>query len=164
MARERSKFRQLAPDALVINGRETPELLFPTELMDLLLIQMSEGTPGEINNAKEIYRRDLEALGWEFDSFWNTVSQAADKYFVTRRLFTDLQRQSLGKRPTGPEREFLTRDLCRARAAALAQARRQFGGESFDRFLYTAVAPTVLASFTPKTDPTTLRQLERGCQ
>jgi hypothetical protein len=55
-------------------------------------------------------------------------------------------------------------DACRSRADALAAARKEFGRERFDRFLYEVIAVHMFLAADRLPDPEILRQAELGCR
>lgn len=54
--------------------------------------------------------------------------------------------------------------VCRTRADALEKARREFGRERFDRFLYEVMAVNMFSTaFVTPVNPALLRRAEEGC-
>jgi hypothetical protein len=126
----------------LIVGWRNPELFLPHELFDTLLDVDPSG--------RDSYGEKLGDLGWDAASFWTTLDQLSAAYRAVR------YKQQLDSGAVS---------ACRARFDALEQARKTFGPQKFDAFLYSALPPgMVMRTSTPEPDPAaSLRQQARGC-
>lgn len=140
----------------VIDGRRNPELFLRHELLDHLLRGL-----GSNERANQQYREPLTpflvAAGLNPGSFWTELSHVGQPYLA---LAQRIDAQHRGR--TGAEEKA----ICAARVDMLAAAEKRFGRERFDRFLYTAIAPSII-----HTESTTypdalgrLRQEAGGCK
>ena len=150
-----------------IEGRDHPELLFPYELFDKLLSALSSD-PHRAANAHSLYDHKLAAAGYNQDAFWATLRSVAQPYVTLRE-----KRAKAGPHATvttlpDGQRIFVpvAQDVCSARIATLDEARRALGGKTFDRFLYTAVAPEIGISSggSEANRAEQLRFIARGCK
>jgi hypothetical protein len=160
---------------LIIDGAENPELFLPFELFAHLLRGVDTRlTPEDRNVARAILEAKIRAFGFDPDAFWNAVDVGSRRYFSVRdsRTVAPFANQSP---TTGPQAEAIQppsaaidhqRAVCRERIIALNATRNHFGSETFNRFLYTVVAPTLtVASRIPGPDERSgLRFLSGGCQ
>jgi len=151
----------------VVDGSETPELLMPNELFSSLLSGL-EGSEQFREISRSTLQDGIRAFGWDDATFWRDLETLSATY-----LGLSQQRMTLPMNTTGAEdsasqaaTERLDREVCAARVAALASARRHFGTATFDRFLYTVVAPTLrVGSDNPgESSVQHLLFLEGGCK
>jgi hypothetical protein len=151
-----------------VNGRRNPELLMPFELFGSLL----GGIEPEFSvQVRKQYRQAVTSFGWKEETFWHVLESAASDFLRAQTESLSLQaRLSTLSPPDHRELETKIEELgykqCRLRAEALRQVRMQLGRETFDRFLYSAVASEVsIASALPVGDEAgRLRFIEGGCR
>jgi len=154
-----------------IDGRQDPHVFLPFELFVFLL----GGLHGDAAN-RDVTRAMMEdrikSFGYADPSaFWRELETVAAPYLtlLKRNAALHVKMQTAPR----PERAAIAEEiesshipLCRSRAEALAAARAHFGRETFDRFLYTVVAPQVTTgSVVPSADEARgLAYLEGGCR
>jgi len=140
-----------------IDGSRHPELLLPHELFQSLLTGFVPDDERR-NRQRESLRPGIIAAGFGEEIFWTKLREAASDY-IDRYAYP---------RPgmTAPASRGSRDALCRAAFLALNNARRAFGRDQFDRFLYEGVAPrTQVASATSAIDPAVeLRFVAGGCR
>jgi hypothetical protein len=145
-------------DAIV--GRDYPDLLLPFEVFRRLVRVGFSDDPG----VRDGFRASVEPARRELglpDEFWAKLEGITVRY--------RLSAQALQQTPSASSDEKLSakqsaRGVCSARAKALAAARREFGEETFNRFLYLGVAPgMVLISDDNAPGPEKLLEIEKGC-
>jgi hypothetical protein len=149
-----------------IDGQLHPELFFPFELFDYLLWGVSTEAKDQ-TAAHHSFDTKLAQFGYTPDVFWKMLGTTASAYLVARELHRRAgPRSHLLTLPTGQKVLVpIDREVCLARIEALASARREFGGERFDRMLYGVVAPQVKASYGGHGDHSAiLRYMAGGCQ
>ena len=161
---------ELSSQALVarfgIDGSRNPELFLPWELFDSFLARTRLGGSDTVD-PRALYEADVALLGWDEDAFWRDMEQLRIEYDAARAEIVALQNVNspetrLERHARNQRRDEASRLLCAARAQALLRARALYN--SFDKFLYTSVAPTLsLTSATP-TDGVTLSWIEGGCK
>jgi hypothetical protein len=164
--------RSALPWQQTISGAENPELFFPIELFDSLLRQGFAYEPETQLAWRLIIEKNAQALG-NTEDLWPLLSVAA-RDFVHKQ--NEINRRAAHLLTADPhEKELLQAEIrelqsgqCRARAVGLQRARAIFGRETFDRFLYEAVAPSRFTTLfeTPETAPetgTSMRWQEEGC-
>lgn len=150
---------RLAASANVIEGRRHPELLLPVELFRQL-VHVSFGTQGK-GSAR--FREHFLKKGAEYGleaRHWEHLGALVQPYLRSLEGLTDADTAGLGPaRSQDKTRAGIA--SCRERAAALAEAREQFGPD-FDRFLYEVVAP--LTTVAANQGAAELRRIEGGCK
>jgi hypothetical protein len=162
-----------ASTQLIIDGAEHPELFLPFELFGQLLRGVDPTLkPIDRQVSRAILDEKIKAFGYNPETFWNAVNVSARSYFEVRggaKLSPAANPREHPQVESIPSPPGLTNShvsLCRARLTALNAARDHFGRDSFDRFLYTVVAPTLtVGSDTPgPAEGAGLRYLSGGCQ
>ncbi|HEX6642852.1 MAG TPA: hypothetical protein VF215_17170 [Thermoanaerobaculia bacterium] len=136
----------------VIEGSADPELFMPWELAERFLNTIDSGA-ADAEASRQRYTDDIVASGWSIASFWTDLDRITTDYFALRHEIGQLS----NRKPRAD-------DWCVVRVRVLERARKKFGREAFDRFLYTAVAPNVTVF---SDDPMTAEQLLRlteGCR
>jgi hypothetical protein len=138
----------------VLDGRRNPELFMPHELFDVLLTGVAPDARLR-NKQRDSLDPALATLGYTSD-FWSSLASAAAEYLSIRFPTTS---------PSSAANDADIR-RCTARYEALQRARQTFGAATFDRLLYTVVAPTVTrVEVTTSADPAAaLLRAERGCR
>lgn len=130
--------------AYVIDGSRDPELFLPHELFDGLLTAIRAEEPVRTKQ-REFYRAGILQFFGDDMVFWTELDQLAAGY------------TSLAE-PARDER-------CRARFAALENAREHFGVARFDEFLYEVIAPSSGAAYVgDSTSEAEVRRQAEGCQ
>jgi len=157
----------------IIDGSRNPELFLPFELLTHLLYGVDDrNSQSDRERFRARYATAIrEQVGVPALSFWADMDIIARPYLQS--LEESARLAEAVKTAAPPERRALQAQLdeapkrsCRLRAAALTAARRRFGREGFDRFLYSAVAPSLhVASRRPSAEEAAgLRMLAGGCQ
>lgn len=141
----------------VIDGRRNPELFMRHELLDHLLLRGLGTNVTDAGAYRQALAPFIVAVGLDPGSFWTELRGTGESYL---RLKQRLQGTGHGY---GRADE---RALCAARAGMLAAAERRFGRETFDKLLYTGVAPSIVhsSSTTYPDAADRLRRETRGCQ
>lgn len=152
----------------VIDGARDPQLFLPWELFNSLVGSLREDSLRE----RQRHARDIEAFGWKEAEFWSRLTGLTDEYRARNARLIE-RMQAMEAMPPAERRTaeaWLEEEniaLCGLRADALARARAHFGAESFERFLYTAVAPHIQISSGGTADDRERRRLlfvEAGCR
>ena len=142
--------KQTAP--VLINGKQNPELLMPSQLFGTLLVSVS-GAERDSDRRQRLHARHaatIQQLGWSPDRFWNTLEQHAQAY--NEMLAAAGRNRS----------ESTSIAICRARVDALHDMRAHYRG--FDQFLYQSVAPDLTLASDRRESAERLSWIERGCQ
>jgi hypothetical protein len=153
-----------------VSGATNPELFLPSELF-ISLMDGLDSDPVFRATSRAVIRDRIVAFGFNEEAFWRELESATTVFLTHAHRRAGLLRH-LDEMPPTQQAEVLSQargmdaDLCATRAVALTRARRQFGREMFDRFLYTVVAPGLsVAAATPSADtPRQLMFVEGGCQ
>jgi hypothetical protein len=140
----------------------------PYELFASLLGSFNEDTHFR-DESRERLKSRLVAFGFEDPAaFWNELELTVhDHLALTHR---SLELSASLQKAMGSEREAILKQIagmntCRSSAAALVAARAHFGGENFDRLLYTIVPPGTGWSLGMGTDEAYhAALLATGCQ
>jgi hypothetical protein len=158
-----------APGFAVINGARNPELLLPWEVYQHLLSRAFH----PLASLQEDFRRQVEARAPEGElptNFWVRLQVGGGDFLAaagTRRaLIAELNRAPTAAREGISMRiDEATRGFCQKRLQGLERARKEFGAEWFDRFLYQAVAPDIGIVWPEHESwPEELKQAEGSCQ
>lgn len=164
-AKHASPHAKGAADA--VDGKTAPEQFLPYELFDVLLEGLSPN-PKHRDAARHFLDPQLRAFRYPVEAFWTELAGLSRAYLDGREQHRQQHRQMTVLRLPSGDAAFvpIDRDDCSARIAALQEARKQFGGSEFDRFLYTAVAPNAShATASSSADyPATLRFMAAGCK
>src|SRR3954469_4261991 len=149
---------------LIIDGAKNPELFLPFELFGHLLrgVDMKlAATDRQI--ARAILEPKIKAFGFQPDVFWAALGASTNRYFAARDNAPVKHSATAANSPPSGSNG-ATIGLCGARLTALNSAREHFGRDTFDRFLYTVVAPTLtVTSRAPGPDEASgLRYLSGG--
>jgi hypothetical protein len=152
-----------------IDGKTHPELFLPHQVFDQLvkLAFLADVQTGEV--VRKGFMPDVRRHGLPRD-FWIRLESLSTIYFADFRAVTDLletgrQQHTMADRERVQNALTLKHaDACRSRAAAFAAARREFGRERFDRFLYEVIAVGMFSVTDRLPDPEVLRRAEEGCQ
>jgi hypothetical protein len=153
-----------------IDGAENPELFLPFELFANLLRGVDmKLTPNDRQMARAMLEPKIKTFGFEPEAFWTALGSSTTGYFKARdggglTAASKRARTEATPSPSGPNDGHIA--LCRGRLMALSSARDHFGRETFDRFLYTVVAPTLTVTSSPPgpDEGSGLRYLAGGCQ
>lgn len=159
---------ELAATVDSFDGKTHPELFLPHEVFRTLISHAFLGAP----RAEELFRRGLtprvQRHGLPSD-FWPRLESIASAYIASASAEIELGAELRAQR--GAARDRFRRELtakqlevCGHRAAALEAARRDFGAERFDRFLYEAIAVNMFHVADSVPDAEVLRQHARGCK
>jgi len=150
------------------DGKTHPELFLPHEVFRSLIHLAFLGSPRTGQVVRDGHMADVRRLGLPED-FWKRLEALSAVYiadsWAERDLGAAVQQQTGGVR--GRDRDALTlkqHDVCRSRADALAAARKEFGPERFDRFLYEVIAVNKFHTEDHLPNPAVLRWTEAGCR
>lgn len=146
-----------------IDGRREPELFLPTELFETLL---SWGFPLDSENQAE-QRETIEeravVLGFGRD-LWGRLERASLPYLQIRQQRHRRAMAALARSELFEDTEVEATLACQARAKALAAAKAEFGEETFLRFLYEVMTPSLSFDYLVEEDTVEhLRTMEGGC-
>jgi len=131
----------------LVDGAQDPQLLLPHEVFDHLLTKAFFSRPEEAAQAREEIAgaARLRGLG---DGFLDDLGRLAADYLQVRHA-QDVYPTVYATTPN-PEKEKVSEEMdrawyavCRARNEALQAVRSLHGEETFYRFLYEAVAPSM---------------------
>lgn len=140
-------------------GKENPELFLPTELFQTLVnLTLVPEDPKFRAHYQEKFRIRAKAanLGEDFLS----VLEENTRDFVTESV--RIRKLSKEDDKAGAAAQYASAlAQCGLVARGLADLRKHYGEEAFDRFLYTAVAPETNVSTDMNRDR--LLFMERGC-
>jgi hypothetical protein len=124
----------------IIDGSHDPGLFLPVELLDVLLEGLHPNAKFR-THARVALAKDIRGMGYTEDDFWNKLQQLSAPY----RALTSRPKNLTIKRVKTPDGKIasfpIDLDRCVARYNLLQSARATFGAQTFQRFLYTAVAP-----------------------
>ncbi|HEV7769011.1 MAG TPA: hypothetical protein VGQ76_28720 [Thermoanaerobaculia bacterium] len=143
------------PDIAVtdFNGQTHPELFLPTEVFRSLIQLAFPGSPRSGQLLRNGLMPEVKRLDLPPD-FWERLRSVSTIYIADSFTEPDLREDELALKQ---------RDVCRSRATALADARREFGQERFDRFLYEGIAVSKFRSDDRLPTLELLRHIEEGC-
>ncbi len=131
---------------LVIDGDKTPEAFLPFELFNSLLGGL-RGDAAFQQQRRAMLRSRITAYGFKDpDVFWGELGRIVQPHLalLAKSASLDDRIQRAGARDRDALqtlRHQLDITVCHSRFQALSAARRHFGQENFDRFLYSVVAP-----------------------
>ena len=150
-----------------IHGSEHPELLMPFEIFT----SFTEAAYGADDDVARHVQRDATVQASKLGlppEFLPTLRKQARAFIAMQREERTLKQQIFTGGMTDPQsgmarlRE-LQKSECASRAAAMRNLRARFGA-SFDRFLYSAIAPGVFRDDFEPISARTLRAEEDGCK
>lgn len=151
-----------------IEGRRNPELFLSYELYDFLLWGLSDDVKRQ-QAAHTKFDPKIRASGYDVAKFWRALHATAEPYIELRNTrgrqgsHATMITSPVGTKVLVP----VDRDVCAARITALEQTRRIFGRRSFDRLLYSVVAPTMShtsSTNSPSDVGVQLRYMAGGCK
>lgn len=153
----------------VVWGTRNPELFMPFEVYRHLITTVFTSNLDARGVFRDGYLEDAAGLELGHD-FWDRLEVAVRPDLQARAEVRALGRK-LASTPES-QKSSLTRVLvqteilaCSARQQGLEAARRAFGKEVFDHFLYVAVAPGMgLSSLDSQVSADHMRYLIAGCQ
>lgn len=131
----------------VIDGSRDPALFLPAELLDVLL----QGLHADASiraHARTALAPEIRAMGYTENDFWGRLERLSTRYraLSSRPGEVTIQRAT---RADGQVVSFpVDVERCAARHDLLQAARASFGAQTFQRFLYAAVAPQVQRAVT----------------
>ena len=151
----------------IVDGKRNPELLMPHELMDTLAGAYDAPDPEVRRKARGIWMERVADLNLG-DDFWDRLYVEGRPFFEAwaeyHRLTAEYQEASEGELERIEIRKSEQfKAICPLRAAALAAARKAFGREVFDQFLYEGVARGMFVSHSGPMRLEEALWIERGC-
>ena len=150
-----------------IHGSEHPELLMPFEIFT----SFTDAAYGADDDVARHVQRDATVQASKLGlppEFLPTLRKQARAFIAMQREERTLKQQIFTGGMRDPQsgiarlRE-LQKSECASRAAAMRNLRARFGA-SFDRFLYSAIAPGVFRDDFEPISARTLRAEEDGCK
>lgn len=126
----------------IIEGRRDPSLFFPTELFDSFVTSVYVAPSGDrMRQYITAHSTDL----FQQASDWAALDPLVGRYVEEIKRERELLRSTGigrdGERTRTPELMEVQRKKRSLEAASLREARKHFGAQRFDRFLYTIIAP-----------------------
>jgi hypothetical protein len=160
-----------SPDAAgdSFDGKTHPELFLPHEVFEELM-ELAFLAPSPTGDVVRTGFLPLVKQHGLPPDFWQRLQAVSTIYLADNRavrdlLDTDSPRLTIPARQRMEEAlELKHADACRSRADALTAARKEFGRERFDRFLYEVVGVHMFLAADRLVDPEILRQAEMGCR
>jgi hypothetical protein len=150
-----------------VYGSRHPELFMPTEIYTIFM----RGAFSHEDDVAMGFRADAQRKIAEQGLPANllTVIEIESAEFIRLQKKEELLRDERTQETGDPTMLFdrikqVEREQCPVRAAALSRIRSHFGGDIFDRFLYSVVAPSIFKEFGTAPDATSLRAAEEGCK
>jgi hypothetical protein len=146
-------------------GRSNPELFLPHQVYRTLMGMTFLRSSAPRN--REALMIEVLSYGLPSD-FWDRLGAISARYISDSQELDALgeswQKQN-GAAKARTERHIVAkkRDLCRSRAEAIAAARKEFGQERFDRFMYEVFAETMFHAADQLPRAQDLRYIEMGC-
>ncbi len=134
------------PPQLVVDGASNPELLMPWEVFERLLTSGFSDGPRVREAFRASVAEQATAILGSKHNLWAILEDVAFDFLASRREEMALARTvraatSAERKKIFAEIEVVQSPQCGYRADALRAARLVYGADSFDRFLYEAVAP-----------------------
>jgi hypothetical protein len=150
------------------DGKSHPELFLPHEVFRSLMTLAFLGPARNGERFRKGLTPEVVRLGLQQD-FWERLRSVSAVYLSDSWSEADLGaslREQSGKARRDAERTLSLKqlDVCRSRADAIAAARKEFGSERFDRFLYEVIAVNKFHSEHRLPAPEVLRWAEAGCR
>jgi len=150
------------------NGKTHPELFLPHEVFRELVELAYTGPPRANQIIYEGFMPDAKRHGLPPD-FWQrlqviTAAYVSDIHAVKDNLHSLRGQSGRVRQRTEAILALKHVDECRSRADALAAARKEFGSERFDRFMYEVIVAGMFHSEDRVADAAILRRMEGGCR
>lgn len=150
------------------DGRTHPELFLPHQVFEELVSLAFVSAP----RTGDVVRRGLKGAVARhglppdfFDRLQSITSVYTSDLWALRDAVASRRQQTGAARERGQKQLTLRNDdVCRSRADALAAARREFGRERLDRFLYEVIAVNMFSVADRLPDAALLRRAEGGCR
>jgi hypothetical protein len=163
-----SKTSEVTPWVDEFVGKTHPELFLPHEVFREFINLAFKGPPRASQIVREGFAPEVRRHQLPAD-FWERLQSISAVYvadlWADGDLLAAVQQQSgNAKRRAEQALALKQTDVCRSRADALAAARREFGQERLDRFLYEVMAVNMFHSADRLLDAEQLRKAERGCR
>ena len=151
----------------IVHGSDHPELLLPFEIFNVFIHAAYGYDDATTAVVRDDATRKAVKLGLPHN-FLTLVQKDAQTFITLQREERQLrERVASGNsdeaRAAKARLDVVEVLACSSRAAAIRDLRRKFGSR-FDRFLYSAIAPSVFRDLYTPVSPETLRQKEEGCR
>ncbi len=152
----------------VIDGATSPELLLPWELHRFMISTALNSDSRVAQAWRNLFTQTAPALSLN-EQFWVSLEFASADYIRDLRqiaILTAKMRTATSTEAQSLRTEVATLDSrqCRKRMLALRAAQKAFEGDTFDRFLYLAVAPHVQISARDPIPAERHRAISGGCE
>jgi hypothetical protein len=139
------------------DGKSHPELFLPHQVFHELVMLAFASNARTEELVRAGFMTDVRRHGLPGD-FWLRLEALSSAYLADRRALEGLLRTEANTRRHEQALALKQRDVCRTRADALSAARREFGQERFDRFLYDVIAVNMFTVSDKVDDAEVLRQ------
>lgn len=151
-----------------IDGKTHPELFLPNQVFGNLVEVAFVSNPRtreavQRGFASEIARHGLPADFWQRLETISTV-YISDSTAIWKILAGMRRQEGAAHARSQAQLDLKNLDACRSRVDALAAARREFGQDLFDRFLYEVIAVGMFSVTDRLYDAEVLSRSERGCR
>jgi len=148
-----------------ITGKDNPELFLPHQVFEELvhLAFMRGARDGEM--LREGFSIEAKPLELPAD-FWDRLRTITTIYQSDLRAFSEANKQAWQTK-SERDRQIVAQRydiMCRSRAEALSEARKAFGRQRFDRFLYGVVVRGMFSTAFSPVNGELLRRAEEGCR
>jgi hypothetical protein len=149
-----------------LEGRTHPELLLPTEVVDVFIDAVLAPEDESTAPARAAAANHAVEMGLPTEFFPALEKAFAPAVAAHREHVRYMRTLKVGQvvgQDVATRVQRLQRDTCRARWKGIQTLRAAYG-KSFDRFLYEVVAPNVRKMVHQPVTADELRAVERGCQ
>ena len=151
----------------VVHGSDHPELLLPFEIFNVFVRAAYGYDDATAAVVRDDATRKAVPLGLPHN-FLTLLQKDAQTFITLQREEMQLRERfasgnSDEARATKARLDVVEVLACSSRAAAIRALRQKFGSR-FDRFLYSAIAPSVFRDLYTPVSPETLRRKEEGCR
>jgi hypothetical protein len=149
------------------DGRTHPELFLPHEVFDELVTLAFAGSPRTRELMRESFSKNAAHYGLPA-TFLDELESMTSVYVADQHALRDLGSGYQAKTGVDQSRTdeaivLKQRDVCSSGAQAFAAARKAFGKERLERFLYDVVAVHMVYAADRLPDAESLREIEGGC-
>ena len=153
----------------LFDGKSHPELFLPHEIYRSLMTLAFLAPARNADRFRRGLMPEVRRVGLPGD-FWERLRTVSSVYIADAWAEKDLgagihKESGAGRSRAEAGLSLKQLDVCRSRADAIIAARREFGSDTFDRFLYEVIAVNKFHSeedHLPAAD--VLRWVERGCR
>lgn len=148
------------PVADAFDGRTHPELFLPHEVFTHIMRSGFLAPPATQEAFRRVVQADAQRVGLPAD-FWRRLEALSIVHVGDLTRFTELARAPVRVQE---DIDHAQTEACRSGADALQAARREFGEEPFNRFLYEVIARSMFYVADELQDASRIRAEARGCR